>query len=157
MILFLTDNEIVEQTNLGGNIDVERLRQCLIDAQVTRLNELLGDSLYNEIETNLSDLQEPLLTLYNEYIKPFLARQTALEYLKIGAFNVANNGIFVNSPANGEPITERMLSLAIAQMRTKADMFAERMSKYMKKNNLYNCSSDDIVKQIKPSLGGWYL
>ena len=157
MILLLTDNEIVEQTNLGGNIDVERLRQCLIDAQVTRLQELLGDTLYSEIETNLDDLQEPYLTLYVDYIKPFLARQTALEYLKIGAFNVANNGIFVNSPANGEPITDKMLSLAIAQMRTKADMFAQRMEKYMKKNNLLVCSSDDIVKQNKPSLGSWYL
>ena len=86
MIVLLKDNEITDNTPLGGNIDVDKLRQCILDAQATRLEELLGEDLYLKIETDFQaeTLIDDYLTLYNEYIKPFLIRQSAVEYLKIG-------------------------------------------------------------------------
>jgi hypothetical protein len=42
MTILLSDNDLTKNTVLGGNIDVDKLRQCVIDAQITRLEELLG-------------------------------------------------------------------------------------------------------------------
>jgi hypothetical protein len=161
MIILLKDNDLTKNTVLGGNIDVDKLRQCVLDAQVTRLEELLGETLYNKIETDFEaeTLTGVYETLYTDYIKPFLIRQSAVEYLNIGAFTVANNGIFQPQPNNAIAITDKNLSNLINGMRIKADMFAERMRKYLCKNTIpeYASSSDNIVNPSRPSTGGWYL
>jgi hypothetical protein len=161
MIILLKDNDLTKNTVLGGNIDVDKLRQCVLDAQVTRLEELLGETLYSKIETDFEaeTLTGVYETLYTDYIKPFLIRQSAVEYLKIGAFTVANNGIFQPQPNNAIAITDKNLSNLINEVRIKADMFAERMRKYLCKNTIpeYASSSDNIVNPNRPSNSGWYL
>lgn len=161
MIVLLKDNEITENTLLGGNIDVDKLRQCILDAQMTRLEELLGETLYEKIESDFDsdDLTGDYLILYNNYINPFLIRQSALEYLKIGAFTVGNNGISLPTPSNTSAITEKLLSNMINDMRIKADMFADRMYKWLCKHNLpeWVCSSDNIVNPQRPSISNWHL
>lgn len=161
MVILLNDNDLTKNTVLGGNIDVDKLRQCIIDAQITRLEELLGETLYDKIETDFvaETLSGLYLTLYTDYIKPFLIRQGAVEYLKIGAFTVANNGIFQAQPNNGQAITEESLSNLINAVRIKADMFAERMRKYLCKNHIpeYASNSENIVNPKRPSMSGWYL
>jgi hypothetical protein len=161
MIVLLKDNEITESTLLGGNIDVDRLRQCIIDAQITRLEELLGEDLYDKIcnEFDAETLEGDYLILYENYIKPFLIRQGALEFLKIGAFTIGNNGIALPTPANTTAIDSKMLSNLVSEMRAKADMFADRMYKWLCKNRLpeWVCSSDNIVNTNRPSFGSWFL
>lgn len=161
MIILLKDNEITENTPLGGNIDVDRLRQCILDAQITRLEELLGEELYEKIcnEFDAETLAGDYQTLYDNYIKPFLIRQGALEFLKIGAFTIGNNGIALPTPSNTTAIDSKMLSNLISEMRAKADMFAERMHKWLCKKNLpeWNYNSDNVVNPNKPSFGSFYL
>ena len=161
MIILLNDNDITKNTLLGGNIDVDKLRQCTLDAQATRLEELLGETLYAKIETDFEndDLTGLYETLYNDYIKPFLIRQSATEYLKIGAFAIGNNGITMPTPANTTAPSEKMLSTLTNEMRLKADMYAERMKKWLCKNDLpeYVSSSDNIVNPQRASNSGWYM
>jgi hypothetical protein len=161
MIILLKDNDLTKNTVLGGNIDVDKLRQCVLDAQVTRLEELLGETLYNKIEADFENeaLTGVYLELYDKYIKPFLIRQSAVEYLKIGAFTVANNGIFQPQPNNAIAITDKNLSNLVNEVRIKADMFAERMRKFLCKNNIpeYASASDNIVNPRRPSVSGWFL
>ena len=51
MVILLTDNEISKNTLLSGNIDKDKLRQCILDAQAERLEVLLGEKLYDKICT----------------------------------------------------------------------------------------------------------
>jgi len=161
MIILLNDNDITKNTLLGGNIDVDKLRQCTLDAQATRLEELLGETLYLKIETDYEaeTLAGDYLTLYNDYIKPFLIRQSATEYLKIGAFAIGNNGITMPTPANTTAISDTMLSTLTNDMRLKADMYADRMKRWLCKNTLpeYVNSSDAIVNPQRVSNSGWYM
>jgi len=161
MVILLNDNDITKNTLLGGNIDVDKLRQCTLDAQATRLEELLGETLYNKIENDFvnDDLSGLYLTLYNDYIKPFLIRQSATEYLKIGAFAIGNNGITMPTPANTTAPSEKMLSTLTNDMRLKADMYADRMKRWLCKNHLpeYASSSDNIVNPNLASNSGWYI
>jgi len=161
MIILLEDNDITKNTPLGGNIDVDKLRQCILDAQATRLEELLGEILYDKIETDFDNnvLSGDYLILYREYIKPFLIQQSATEYLKIGAFSIANNGITIPTPANTTAVTEQTLSRIVNERRLVADMYAERMKKWLCKKKLpeYISSSDAIVNPQRSSNSGWHF
>lgn len=161
MVVLLKDDEITDDTILGGNIDVDKLRICILDAQMSRLEELLGEELYAKIEQDFLNevLADEYLILHRDYVKPFLIRQAALEFLKIGAFSIGNNGIALPAPNNTSAIDSKMLNGLINEMRMKADMYAERLYKWLCKNNLpeYVSKSDNIVNPIKPSLGSWYL
>jgi DNA-binding transcriptional ArsR family regulator len=161
MIVLLKDNVLTENTPLGGNIDVDKLRQCILDAQATRLEELLGEELYNKIVEDYSDetLEGDYLKLYEDYLVPFLIRQSAVEYLKIGAYSIGNNGIVVPTPQNTTAISEAQLSSLINTQETKADMYADRMYRWLCKNSLpeWNSSSDKIVNPHRPTISNWYL
>lgn len=161
MVILLTDNEISKNTLLSGNIDKDKLRQCILDAQAERLEVLLGEKLYNKICTDYEadTLEDEYLILYNEYIKPFLIRQSALEYLKIGAFSVSNNGIFQPTSQNAQPISDTQLQVLKDEMSIKANAYADRMFRWLKQNNLpeFECDSENIINPNKPSVMPWYL
>jgi hypothetical protein len=158
MRLLVTDTEITNASMLGGAIDVERLRQCVLDAQVTRLEELLGQDLFDYYQIN-ETVTGLYATLLNDYIKPFLIKQSEVEYLKIGAFNIANNGIFLHQPQNAASIDDRNLSLLISQARSKADMFADRMVRWLCKNTIpeYARNSNNVVNKQRNTIGSWVM
>ena len=161
MTILLTDNELSKNTLLSGNIDKDKLRQCILDAQSERLEVLLGEKLYEKIcaDYDADTLEDEYLTLYTEYIKPFLIRQSALEYLKIGAFSVSNNGIFQPTSQNAQPISDAQLQVLKDEMSIKANAYADRMHRWLKKSNLpeYECDSENIINPNKPSIMPWYL
>ena len=161
MTILLTDNELSKNTLLSGNIDKDKLRQCILDAQAERLEVLLGEKLYEKIcaDYEADTLGDEYLTLYTEYIKPFLIRQSALEYLKIGAFSVSNNGIFQPTSQNAQPISDAQLQVLKDEMSIKANAYADRMHRWLKQNNLpeFECDSENIINPTKPSVMPWYL
>ena len=161
MTILLTDNELSKNTWLSGNIDKDKLRQCILDAQAERLEVLLGEKLYEKICTDYDadTLVDEYLTLYTDYIKPFLIRQSALEYLKIGAFSVSNNGIFQPTSQNAQPISDAQLQVLKDEMSIKANAYADRMHRWLKKSNLpeYECDSENIINPTEPSIMPWYL
>ena len=161
MVILLTDNELSKNTLLSGNIDKDKLRQCILDAQTERLEVLLGEKLYEKIcaDYDADNLEDEYLTLYTDYIKPFLIRQSALEYLKIGAFSVSNNGIFQPTSQNAQPISDAQLQVLKDEMSIKANAYADRMHRWLKKSNLpeYECDSENIINPTKPSVMPWYL
>ena len=161
MVILLTDSEISKNTLLSGNIDKDKLRQCILDAQAERLEVLLGEKLYEKICTDYEadTLGDEYLILYTDYIKPFLIRQSALEYLKIGAFSVSNNGIFQPTSQNAQPISDAQLQVLKDEMSIKANAYADRMHRWLKQNNLpeFECDSENIINPTKPSVMPWYL
>ena len=161
MTILLTDNKLSKNTLLSGNIDKDKLRQCILDAQSERLEVLLGEKLYEKIcaDYDADNLEDEYLILYTEYIKPFLIRQSALEYLKIGAFSVSNNGIFQPTSQNAQPISDTQLQVLKDEMSIKANAYADRMHRWLKQKNLpeYECDSENIINPTKPSVMPWYL
>ena len=161
MTILLTDNELSKNTWLSGNIDKDKLRQCILDAQSEHLEVLLGEKLYEKICTDYDadTLIDEYLILYTDYIKPFLIRQSALEYLKIGAFSVSNNGIFQPTSQNAQPISDAQLQVLKDEMSIKANAYADRMHRWLKQKNLpeYECDSENIINPTKPSVMPWYL
>jgi hypothetical protein len=138
MILLIKASDLTKNTPLGGNIDVDRYTPCLWDAQLLKLEPILGEDLYNKICTDFSTnaLTGDYLTLYTNYIKPFLIHATAENYLLIGAYQIANGGIFKHTAENAESVSKSEVDYLVVNQRSKAEAYAMRMEKWLCKNNL---------------------
>lgn len=161
--ILLRENELTKNTLLGGNIDIDLYIPCIADAQRIRLEEILGETLYNKIclDFENDDLENEYLTLYEGYIVPFLIAAAAVEYLLIGAYKVNNNGIFKTQPDNSVAIDKIEVDYLVNNMRLKSEMYQDRMLRWLYKNNLpeYVSSSTNIVNPMRSNLicGKWWL
>ena len=122
--ILLKENELTKNTLLGGNIDIDLYIPCIADAQRIRLEEILGETLYNKIclDFENDDLENEYLTLYEGYIVPFLIAAAAVEYLLIGAYKVNNNGIFKAQPDNSVAVDKTEVDYLVNNMRLKSEM-----------------------------------
>ena len=161
--ILLKENELTKKTLLGGNIDIDLYIPCIADAQRIRLEEILGETLYNKIclDFENDDLTGEYLTLYEGYIVPFIIAAAAVEYLLIGAYKVNNNGIFKAQPDNSVAVDKTEVDYLVNNMRLKSEMYQDRMLRWLYKNNLpeYVSSSTNIVNPMRSNLicGKWWL
>jgi hypothetical protein len=149
--------QLTNATPLGGDIDVDRYKFCILDAQNSKIKELLGDTLYTKIETDYDEdnLTGNYLTLYNEFVKPILIHQSAVEYLTIGSFQIANGGIYKHTPQNGTAVELSDVKYLIDAQRTKVEMYTERLNRWLLRLQLpeYNWYYENIVNPM-PTRGG---
>ena len=156
-------SDIAKYTPIGGNVDIDKFLPCVLDAQITDLEPLLGESLYNKIATDYEndDLTGLYETLYENYIKPFLIAASAVEYLLIGAYKVNNNGIFKSQPDNSVAIDKTEVDYLVNNMRLKSEMYQDRLLRWLNKFHLpeYVSNSNNIVNPLRSRLicGKWWL
>jgi len=160
--ILLNDNEITENTLLGGNIDVDRYKFCIIDAQISKLEETLGETLYEKLKDDFenNDLAGNYLTLYNKYVKPFLIHQSTLEYLKVGAYQVSNGGIYRHAPSNGTAVDKSEIDFLVENQRAKAEMYCQRMEKWLSLNLIpeyYAYTAGTVTPAKKQNQGSWFI
>ena len=161
--ILLKENELTKNTLLGGNIDIDLYIPCIADAQMIRLEEILGETLYNKIclDFENDDLDGEYLTLYEGYIVPFLIAAAAVEYLLIGAYKVNNNGIFKAQPDNSVAVDKTEVDYLVNNMRLKSEMYRDRMFRWLAKFHLpeYVSNSNNIVNPMRSNLicGKWWL
>lgn len=132
-IYLITPTEVIEKTPLGGNIDENKYKFCILEAQNGTLRELLGDDLYDKIETDkeAAALAGNYLVLYEKFIVPILIHQTAVEYLHIGGVTVGNGGIYRHSPANATPAEQSEIKPLIDNEKNKVDMYVSRLLRWL--------------------------
>jgi hypothetical protein len=161
--ILLKENELTKNTLLGGNIDIDLYIPCIADAQRIRLEEILGQTLYDKIclDFENDDLDGEYLTLYEGYIVPFLIAAAAVEYLLIGAYKVNNNGIFKAQPDNSVAVDKTEVDYLVNNMRLKSEMYRDRMFRWLAKFHLpeYVSNSNNIVNPMRSNLicGKWWL
>lgn len=146
--------DLTNATPLGGNIDVDRYKFCILDAQNSKLKELLGDALFLKLLNHFNAIPKTLngdyLELYNEFVKPITIHQSALEYLKIGAYQVSNGGIFKHTPANGTPVESQDIKDMVRNQSEKVEMYVIRLNRWLCRKMLpeYKWHYEQIVNPI---------
>ena len=133
MNLLIEFEDLTSATPLGGNIDVDRYKFCIEDAQNSKMRELLGDTLYDKIDSDYmaGTLTGNYLELYSNFVKPILIHQSAVEYLTIGSFQVSNGGIYKHTPANGQAVEMSDVKFLIDAQRLKVEMYVERLNRWL--------------------------
>ena len=136
--LFITRNDIIKNTPLGGAIDADALLPFVRTAQEKYLLNLLGTVLYNKLQDDI-EAGTPFTgiyqTLVSEYVKPTLIWYSCVEYIPFSAISFKSNGavkhISEQSVSPGKNEVDYLLSKAL----NNAEYYATRIQDYLLANS----------------------
>jgi len=163
--LFISRNDLVSKTPLGGNVDADKFMQFVEIAQETHIQNYLGTKLYDKISTDIlaSNLSGNYLTLVTSYVKPMLIHYAMSEYLPFAAYTVANGGIFKHRSENSEAASKEEIDFMSNKERQIAKHYTDRFLSYMSFNastmfpEYYTNSNDDVNPSRDKNLTSWVL
>ena len=136
--LFITRNDIIKNTPLGGAIDADALLPFVRTAQEKYLLNLLGTVLYNKIQDDIEandSFTGYYETLVTDYVKPTLIWYSCVEYIPFSAITFKSNGavkhISEQSVSPGKNEIDYLLSKAL----DNASYYATRLQDYLLANS----------------------
>lgn len=163
--LFISRNDLVNKTPLGGNVDADKFLQFVEIAQETHIQNFLGTQLYDKIsaDINAGTLAGNYLALVTNYVKPMLVHYAMSEYLPFAAFTIGNGGIYKHSSENSETATKEDISFITNKERQIAKDYTDRFISYMCFNastmfpEYYTNSNGDIDPSRDENPSSWVL
>lgn len=145
--LLIQPSEIVENTPLGGNVDIDKYLHLIVDVQLLVIEPLIGSELYEILK--ITPLSVENQVILNDYIKPIIRHQVVAEYIEQGAYTIANGGVFRHQPANSAVLDKSELIYFASIQRSKAQTYIDRYLKAYDTKDCYN--------KTNKITGGWYL
>lgn len=135
MINLIPLSYLNEACFLSMNVDEKKYNMVLKLAQQD-LKDLLGPEFCEEIETeyDADTLSSDNATLYEDYIKDFLAWQTYFKFLKFANVDVTPTGVREFSEENSTVVSDiKMYSLEKNVLQTAVD-YRNRMINFLKES-----------------------
>jgi len=136
--LFITRNDIIKNTPLGGAIDADALLPFVRTAQEKYILNLLGTVLYNKLQDDIEagdSFSGYYQTLVSEYVKPTLIWYSCVEYIPFSAISFKSNGavkhISEQSVSPGKNEVDYLLSKAL----DNAGYYSTRLQDYLIANS----------------------
>lgn len=165
-LLFISPQEMTNTTILGGNVDFDKYRLNILNAQKTVVEVLLGTELYDKIVTlvtagTIGDVGNELYnTIYTEYVKPITKNEALSEYVTVSGFMISNGGAFKHAPEGTEIMDKDEKALVSQIYSGLADTYVIRFNKWICLNSIpeYKTYQDEVnaSKSIN-NTGGWYF
>ena len=163
--LFITPNDLKQNTIINGNVDTDLFIEFIKIAQQMHVQNYLGTQLYNAIITKITNatLTGDYLDLVTDYIQPMLIHYAMVDYLPFANYQIRNGGVFKHRTENSESTTKDELDLLVQKHRTFADFYTKRFVDYM---GIYASSlfpeywqnrNDDMYPDRNPSSVSWVL
>lgn len=134
--LLITPQEMIKNSILDGNIDVDKYRFCIEQVQLSTIEPLLTTDLYNKILTDAEaeDLTGVYLTIYNDFVVPILKHEAVAQYIEICSYMVANGGLFKHTADNKEVVNNQ-------EARTLAGKYSNIAQSYVIRWNKFICKT----------------
>jgi hypothetical protein len=162
--LFIKREDIVRNTIIDGNVDIDKYIQFIKIAQEIHVRNYLGSDLYNKISADIigGTLSGNYLTLVNTYIQPMLIHYAMMDYLPFAAYQVKNGGVFKHTSENAQNVEKEEVDYLVNKEREFAQYYTTRFVDYMCFNdNLfpeYNSNTnEDIDPDTETAFNGWVL
>lgn len=159
--LFITPDEIISTTIMGGNVDPDRYVMNIAFVQVTVIEPMLGTELYDKIIEDFEndELEGDYLTLFNNFVKPITKNQAVGEYIEVSSFLVENGGTFKHSADNREQPTRKEIDLLAGKYKGMAEMYVSRFEKWICNNSIseYKHYQDEVNAQKTQTIGGLFF
>jgi len=163
--LFITPNDLKQNSIINGNVDVDLFLNFIKIAQQMHVQNYLGTQLYNSITNKITNntLSGDYLNLVTDYIQPMLIHYSLIDYLPFANYQIRNGGVFKHKTENSESTTKEELDLLVQKHRTFADFYSQRFVDYM---GIYASSmfpeywqnrNADMFPDRKPNPVSWVL
>lgn len=167
--LFIKRDDITKNTSLSGSVDSNKFLQFVQIAQEIHVQNLLGTSLYEKIETLIIDGNGVIpdgdyKNLVNDYIKPLLIHFGMVEYLAFASYSISNAGIYKHSIETSETVSKEEIDLIVSKHKSYADYYSNRLIDYLctsgtkdRYPEYYDNSEDDIYPDKQVTYTPWNL
>lgn len=159
--LFITPEELIQGTIIGGNVDVDKYITSVANAQIQVIEPLLGTELYDKIKLDaqndtLTGLYE---TLYNDFVKPITKAEATAEYIEISSYILDNGGLYKHQSDNAEIVDKEETQFLAGKYHALAQMFVQRFEKWICKNEIdeYKTCQNEVNAQNIKLTAGWKL
>lgn len=159
--LFITPEELIQGTIIGGNVDVDKYITSVANAQIQVIEPLLGTELYDKIKLDaqndtLTGLYE---TLYNDFVKPITKAEATAEYIEISSYILDNGGLYKHQSDNAEIVDKEETQFLAGKYHALAQMFVQRFEKWICNNDIdeYKTTQDEVNAQNIKLTAGWKL
>jgi len=139
---------------LSTNTDDKKYRMCLKMSQ-DNLQSILGRSFYAQIETQYqaNTLSTDNNTLYENYLKDFLAWQTYFNYLKFANVEATPSGIREFSDENSTIASDVKMYALEKNVRTEANNKKFNIINYLRESRMNNATIYPLwVDVCKPQM-----
>ena len=160
-LLFTSPQELASTTILGGNVDIDKYQGCILDAQISVIEPLLGTILYDKIiaDVTASTITGLYLVLYNEFVKPITKSSAIADYIEIASYTLNNGGIFKHAPQDAEVVDKDEAQYLSSKYHARAQRQIIRFEKWICKNPLteYKTYQDEVNAQKIKVTSGWYF
>jgi hypothetical protein len=165
--LFVSRNEIIRRSNLGGNIDSDRLIPSIYTAQQKYVMPTLGTMLTNKLQSDIESgsLSGNYKVLVEEYITDVLVHYTVVEYLPFSIYHIGQGGVLAFQPENLVKPDKRDIDFLLQKSLQSAQFFSERLTDYLIANNTLfpeyfetNGKSDNVYpNKTNKYTTNWYI
>lgn len=132
--LFVSRNDIVKRTPLGGNIDPDKIIPFVKTSQDKYILIILGTVLYDKLQTDIENgtLTGIYRSLVNDYIVDTLVHYAMVEALPFLAYTIANGGIVKNiSSEQATSPSKNDIDFLLQKELSTAQFYAERLTDYL--------------------------
>lgn len=140
--IWIGQEYLINNSVIDDNTEYDKIIPVIILVQDKYVLPLLGTSLYNTMNThienyinNLTVIPTAYATLLNDYILKMLVHFIMYESSPTFKYRYVNKGIMINSSDNGQPISQGEMEFQMNIWKTNAEMYADRMIKYLNYNN----------------------
>ena len=161
--LFITRNDIIKNTPLGGAVDADALLPFVRTAQEKYLLNLLGTVLYNKIQDDIEagdSFTGIYQTLVSDYIKPTIIWYACVEYIPFSAISFKSNGAVKQQSETGVAPGKNEVDYLLNKALNNADYYSTRLQDWLVANNEnvpeYNESTGDST-MIYPDQSNQYF
>ena len=163
--LFITREDIVRNTSLGGNVDTDKFIQFIKIAQQIHVQNYLGTKLYDRISDDIvaSTLAGNYLSLVTDYVQPMLIHFAMVEYLPFAAYTIANKGVYKHESENSTSVDKEEVDFLVAKEQKIADYYARRFVDYMSFHastdfpEYYTNNNEDVYPDRDSYFSSWVL
>jgi len=136
----ITTTQVRTLTGKAQGVEDRKLDASIHDAQ-DALEQILGSTLYAQVEGFYPTFAGDYSTLYSQYIQPFLAFKTVeLSYQNLFA-EPDRNGVFKKSGEGYTPVSLKELAMLQADPAGRADRFQRKMLRW-----IGNLDSSNAIK-----------
>ena len=166
-VLFISRNDIIKRSYVGGNIDPEKIIPFVKTAQDKNILTALGTVLYRKLQ---DDVEAKTITgVYKElidlYIIDTLVHYSVCEALPFLSYTIANGAIYKNMSEQAVNPSKNDIDFLLQKELQTAQFYMERLVTYLIANNQlypeYN-QTNGKLDNVYPDKGqsytnGWVL
>ena len=160
-MLFISADYLKNNSELNLNIDDKILSMCIETSQDVHLQEAIGTTLYDHLQTVFIDSGSTGLTSYeatllDDYIIPGLIKWSIAESCVALSFKIQTKGVVQQQSENSSSITKEDLEYVRRNYESKAEFYFQRAIDYIKSNynefrDYYNTGSEIDLKGLDTS------